>query len=140
MERVCFQLQVRPDRLEEYAERHAAVWPAMLEALRDAGWRNYSLFLRPDGLLIGYVEVDGTLAEAQAAMAATEVNARWQAEMGAFFVDLEGAAPDTGFVRLDEVFHLEDQLAAADLPVSTPADTPAAPTDPTTRRTEGEPA
>ena len=30
----------------------------MLEALRQAGWRNYSLFLRPDGLVVGYVEAD----------------------------------------------------------------------------------
>ena len=44
------------------------------------GGRNYSLFLREDGLLIGYVETDD-LAAAQAAMAATAVNARWQAEM-----------------------------------------------------------
>src|SRR6266545_2010397 len=56
MERVCFQLQVRPDRLEEYRERHRCVWPEMLEALTQTGWHNYSLFLRPDGLLIGYLE------------------------------------------------------------------------------------
>ncbi|MRG59727.1 L-rhamnose mutarotase [Agromyces sp. CFH 90414] len=111
-ERVCFQLQVKPERIDEYRERHAAVWPDMLEALRRSGWRNYSLFLRDDGLLIGYVETT-SFADAQAAMAATEVNARWQAEMGEFFVDLE-VSPDEGFVRLTEVFHLEDQLAALD--------------------------
>lgn len=58
MERVCFQLSVRPDRLEEYKARHREVWPAMLEALRATGWRNYSLFLRGDGLLIGYLECE----------------------------------------------------------------------------------
>jgi L-rhamnose mutarotase len=109
--RVCFQLQVKADRLEEYRERHAAVWPEMLRALADTGWHNYSLFLRPDGLLIGYVETP-SLAGAQAGMAATEVNARWQAEMADFFEDLEGQAPDEGFLVLDEIFHLEDQLAA----------------------------
>ena len=111
MRRVCFQLQVRPDRIEEYKTRHAAVWPDMLRALAHAGWQNYSLFLRPDGLLIGYVETP-SIEQAQAGMAATEVNARWQAEMAEFFVDLGGAMPDTGFVQLEEVFHLEDQLAA----------------------------
>ena len=117
MQRVCFQLQVRPDRLEEYKERHRAVWPDMLRALRETGWHNYSLFLRPDGLLIGYVETP-SLQVAQAGMAATEVNARWQAEMAAFFVDLGDARPDTGFLRLEEVFHLEDQLDT--LPDSAP--------------------
>ena len=80
MERVCFLLRVRPDRLDAYRERHRAVWPEMLRALAATGWHNYSLFLRPDGLLIGYVETP-SLEAAQAGMAATEVNARWQAEM-----------------------------------------------------------
>lgn len=109
MPRYCFTLQVRPELKEEYAERHAAVWPEMLDALAATGWRNYSLFLRADGLLVGYVECDD-LDAAQAAMAATEVNARWQAEMGRYFTGLAGG-PDEGNVRLVEVFHLEDQLA-----------------------------
>jgi L-rhamnose mutarotase len=46
-------------------------------------------------------------------MAATDVNARWQAEMAEFFEELEGLAPDEGFLVLEEVFHLEDQLATA---------------------------
>ena len=82
MERVCFELRVRADRLDEYRERHTAVWPEMLAALRDAGWRNYSLFLRGDGLLIGYLETED-FERAQRAMGATEVNARWQAVDGA---------------------------------------------------------
>lgn len=110
MTRTCFCLQVRPERLEEYRERHAAVWPEMLAALHETGWRNYSLFLREDGLLVGYYESEDPVG-AVAAMGRTEVNARWQAEMAPFFLDLDGAAPDTGFLRLTEVFHLEDQLA-----------------------------
>ncbi|TFD72884.1 L-rhamnose mutarotase [Cryobacterium gelidum] len=108
--RVCFALQVKPERIDEYRERHAAVWPEMLRALKATGWNNYSLFLRQDGLLIGYFET-ADLASAQAGMAATAVNARWQAEMGEFFVALDGS-PDTGFLQLTEAFHLEDQLAA----------------------------
>jgi len=146
MERVCFQLQVKPDRIDEYRRRHAAVWPDMLEALHEAGWHNYSLFLRADGLLVGYVEIATSIAEAQAAMATTEVNARWQAEMGELFVDLDGAAPDTGFLRLEEVFHLEDQLAApraSTTPTSTTtsATTSApSPADAASRRTDGVPS
>ena len=109
MKRYCFLLQVRPERLDEYRERHTVVWPEMLAALRDTGWYNYSLFLRDDGLLVGYVESDD-LAAAQRAMAATEVNARWQAEMAPFFVGLAGRGPDEGFLLLEEVFHLDDQL------------------------------
>jgi L-rhamnose mutarotase len=110
MPRVCFQLQVKPDRIAEYKRRHAAVWPDMLEALHRTGWHNYSLFLREDGLLIGYFETPDSVAAAQAGMATTEVNARWQAEMGELFEELDGRAPDEGFLVLEEIFHLEDQL------------------------------
>ncbi|MEU7784442.1 L-rhamnose mutarotase [Amycolatopsis sp. NPDC049159] len=106
MPRYCFCLQVKPDRMTAYAERHRAVWPEMRQALHDTGWRNYSLFLRGDGLLIGYVEADD-LEAARAAMAKTDVNTRWQAEMAEFFTCLDGGPPDAGFQLLDEVFHLD---------------------------------
>ena len=115
MPRYCFLLQVRAEMVDEYRIRHRAVWPEMLAALHDAGWRNYSLFLRDDGLLVGYVECDD-LAAARAAMAATEVNTRWQAEMSHFFTGLGDTPPDQGFLLLEEVFHLEDQLARGTSP------------------------
>lgn len=106
MERVCFLLKVRPERLEEYKKRHEAVWPDMLQALRETGWHNYSLYLRPDGLLVGYFETPD-LEAALGGMAGREVNARWQRDMAPFFEDLGGRRPDEGFERLAEVFHLE---------------------------------
>src|SRR5882757_8941822 len=105
MERICFVLQVKPNRLDEYKFRHREVWPEMLAALRETGWHNYSLFLREDGLLVGYLETEDFDA-ARAAMAGTEVNARWQAEMAPFFEALDGAAPDDAMRPLAEVFHL----------------------------------
>lgn len=111
MRRYCILQQVNPEFLEEYKEAHAAVWPEMLRALKDSGWHNYSLFLRHDGLLIGYVE-SPDLEAAQEAMGATEVNARWQAAMSKYFVNTD-TNPDEAFVQVEEVFNLEDQLARA---------------------------
>ncbi|MEV0237744.1 L-rhamnose mutarotase [Nonomuraea sp. NPDC050786] len=105
MQRVCFLLKVRPERLAEYRERHRDVWPEMREALSRTGWHNYSIFLRDDGLLVGYLET-ADFETAKKAMADTEVNARWQAEMAPFFEDLDGR-PDEGMVPLTEVFHLD---------------------------------
>lgn len=105
MQRICFVLQVKKDRLEEYKKRHRSVWPAMQDALRETGWRNYSLFLRPDGLLVGYVETED-FEGARAGMARREVNARWQKEMADFFVEPEGLPPDQAMKPLEEVFHL----------------------------------
>ena len=103
--RICFLLRVRPDLVEQYKERHAQVWPEMRAALSEAGWSNYSLFLRPDGLLVGYLETRDFDA-ARAAMAASEVNARWQAEMGDYFEALDGVAPDEAMEPVAEIFHL----------------------------------
>jgi L-rhamnose mutarotase len=102
VERVCFLARVRPERLDEYRERHRHVPPVfrgargvvppepaepdMRAALREAGWGNYAI------------------------AAATEVNKRWQAEMAGFFM-AEGAdvLPDQSFQRLSEVFHLDEE-------------------------------
>ena len=128
--RHCFLLRVRHERMDEYRRRHATVWPAMLAARAATGWRNYSLFLHDDGLLVGYVEADD-LQASLAALGRTDVNARWQAEMAPFFTGLHGRPPDPGgwqaaepaeptgwvnadFLVLEEVFHLEDQLARSE--------------------------
>lgn len=106
MQRVAFLLKVKRDKIEEYKRRHREVWPEMLAALRETGWRNYSLYLREDGTLFGYLETPDFEA-ARAGMAAKEVNARWQAEMAPFFEQLEGRQPDEGLLVLEEVFHLD---------------------------------
>jgi L-rhamnose mutarotase len=106
MQRVGFVLKVKADRLDEYKQRHEQVWPEMLDALRETGWHNYSLFLREDGLLFGYLETPD-FQKALDGMARKEVNAHWQAEMAPFFEALEGRRPDEGMLQLEEVFHLE---------------------------------
>jgi L-rhamnose mutarotase len=105
MQRVAFILRVRPERLEEYKRRHREVWPELLQALRETGWHNYSLFLRPDGLLFGYLETPD-FERARAGMAEREVNDRWQRDMAPFFESLEGHA-DEAMTPLEEVFHLD---------------------------------
>ena len=109
MEKVCFQLQIKPDRIEEYKERHKKVWPEMLLALSETGWTNYSLFLSEGGMLIGYFET-ADLDASLSGMAAREINTLWQAEMSEFFLELEGTTPDRGFIQLEEVFNLETQI------------------------------
>jgi L-rhamnose mutarotase len=105
-QRVCFILQVKPERLEEYTRRHRSVWPEMLQALRETGWSNYSLFLRGDGVLVGYLETQN-FESARAGMAAREVNERWQTEMKDFFVQPAGLLPDRAMQPLEEIFHLD---------------------------------
>jgi L-rhamnose mutarotase len=107
MQRVGFRLQLRKDRLDEYVVHHQNVWPEMLQALSATGWHNYSLFLdRNDATLFGYFETSD-LQAALDGMAATDVNARWQAMMAEFFEDLGDRRPDEGFLKLDNIFYLQ---------------------------------
>jgi L-rhamnose mutarotase len=105
MKRICFTLRVRPERLAEYKERHKTVWPEMRQALSETGWKNYSLFLRDDGLLVGYVETEDFEA-ALSGMKSREVNERWQREMAPFFVSDDNAHADDQMKPLEEVFYL----------------------------------
>jgi L-rhamnose mutarotase len=105
MQRICFILQAKKERLNEYKERHRSVWPEMRNALRETGWHNYSLFLGRDGLLVGYLETED-FERARAGMAGLEVNKRWQSEMAEFFVQPKGLLPDEAMKPLEEVFHV----------------------------------
>jgi len=106
MPRVGFCFKVKPEMIPEYKERHKQVWPEMLQALRETGWRNYSLFMREDGLLFGYLETDD-FQKALDGMAEREVNLRWQREMAPFFEIEPGRRPDQAMQVLEEVFHLD---------------------------------
>lgn len=105
MQRICFILKVRQERLDDYRRRHRAVWPEMLAALAETGWHNYSLFLSDDGLLVGYLLTEN-FVQARTAIQAFEVNARWQAEMAQYF-EMSDLNPDQQMKPLEEVFHLD---------------------------------
>ncbi len=104
--RICFLLKVRADKIEEYQTRHAQVWPELQDALRETGWKNYSLFLRPDGILVGYLEAEN-FERCRAEMKKHPVNELWQAEMLPLFEDLGNGAADDHMRPLEEIFHLD---------------------------------
>jgi L-rhamnose mutarotase len=101
-QRSAFVLQVRPERIEEYVRAHREVWPEMLDALRAAGIRNYTIF-RHGNQMFGYFESDDLEAAAQY-MAEQEVSTRWQDAMAEL---LESRVPEGGPPALEEVFRLD---------------------------------
>jgi L-rhamnose mutarotase len=101
-QRTGFVLSVKPERIDDYVRAHAEVWPEMLEALRGAGIRNYTIF-RSGNQVFGYFEADD-LGRAEAHLAAQEVSARWQDAMAGF---LDERVPDSGPSPLEEIFRLD---------------------------------
>ncbi len=110
MEKVCFILNVKPETVSEYAERHLDVWPEMQEALRLSGWRNYSLFLREDGLAVGYLETQD-FDEALRRMDEFGVNAAWQALIKPLTATSDGRRADQSLERLPMIFELGEDPA-----------------------------
>lgn len=79
MAQYAWVLEVRPGCEEEYKKRHDEIWPEMLEALREAGIRNYSIF-RHGLTLFGHFETDDLKATIEA-LGKSETNARWGQSM-----------------------------------------------------------
>src|SRR5215204_5714890 len=105
VQRVAFRLRVRPERLEEYKQLHQDVWPELLDDMRAASIRNYSIFA--DGPeLFAYLECDDWGAALEA-LARSDANRRWQELMSGYLatpVDPDAAAP---LQLLEEVFRME---------------------------------
>ncbi len=104
MQRVAFRLRVKPERLEEYKALHQDVGPELLDDMRAASIRNYSIFADgPD--LFGYLECDDWSA-ATAALARSDANRRWQELMRDYLatpVDPDATEP---ILMLEEVFRM----------------------------------
>ncbi len=104
MERFCFTFSIKPGTEQEYQRRHDEIWPEMVDALRAAGIRNYTLFRRGLGI-IAYAECEPDARTAFAAIAATDVDARWSE----WFADvIEQRFDEHGeAMTAEEVWHLD---------------------------------
>jgi L-rhamnose mutarotase len=101
-QRSAFVLRVRPDKIDAYLEAHRNVWPELLEALRRAGIRNYTIFRAGDEMF-GYFESDD-LEQSASYLRTQEVSTRWQDAMAEL---LEERVPDAGPPQLEEIFRLD---------------------------------
>jgi L-rhamnose mutarotase len=104
VERVCFTFEIRPGTEDEYKKRHDEIWPELVDAIKDAGFANYSLFRRGT-TVVAYVECHPDAATAFGALGPQEVNARW----ATWFEDVIVSLTDENgnLYRLDEVWHLD---------------------------------
>ena len=106
MKRACFLLRIKKSLVKEYRQAHEPIWPEMLSAMHQAGIRNYSMFLRPDGLLIGYFEADDP-QESLGRLGQTDVNRHWQEHMAPYFECGSGDLQRGGVEWLEQIFYME---------------------------------
>ena len=103
---------LKPEKLEEYKKLHAAVWPEVTRAVRDANIRNYSIYLRrmPDGsyLLFSYLEYVGVDYRADMdKLAANPKVQEWWKVTGPCQQPLTDRKPGDWWASMEEVFHQE---------------------------------
>ncbi len=79
MKRIGSRFRLLPGRREEYIRRHDELWPEMAQAMREAGIRNYTIWLSGSDLF-GYYEADDEEACARA-LASSPVVKRWNEGM-----------------------------------------------------------
>ena len=108
-ERHGFALRVKPERIDEYTRFHREVWTEVLEAIREAGIRNYSIFLKED-LLFGYYEYAGPpdeYAQRLEAMAAAPRMREWWDLMEPMQAPLPTRKEGEWWSEMEEVFHAD---------------------------------
>jgi L-rhamnose mutarotase len=104
VERICFRFEIYPGQEAEYKRRHDEIWPELVDAIKESGFANYSLFRRGQEI-VAYVECHPDVATAFGKLSAYEANARW----ATWFEDVIVSLTDEqgNLVTLDEVWHLD---------------------------------
>jgi L-rhamnose mutarotase len=107
MKRYGSVIGLKPEKLDEYKQLHAAVWPGVLKTIYDCNIRNYSIYYK-DGLLFSYFEYVGDDYEADMQkMAADPVTQDWWAVCIPCQQPLETRAQGEWWASMEEFFHTD---------------------------------
>jgi len=107
MKRYGMVIKVRPEKLEEYKRLHAAVWPDVLDMIKQCHIRNYSIYYK-DGFLFSYFEYVGAdFAADMAMMAADPTTQKWWSHCKPCQEPLETRAEGEWWANMEEVFHAD---------------------------------
>lgn len=80
MEKYAWKARIKEGLLEEYVKRHNEIWPDMVNVLKEAGIKNYSIW--NSGLdLFGYYECEKGVDYASKIQSESEIVKRWDEYM-----------------------------------------------------------
>lgn len=112
MKRYGQVIGVKPERLEEYKRYHAAVWPEILDMIRQCNIVNYSIYFKEVApcmpLLFAYFEYIGDdFAADMAKMAADPMTQKWWDVMMPMQAPVPLRADGEWWATMEEVFHTD---------------------------------
>jgi L-rhamnose mutarotase len=107
MKRYGMIIGVNPEKIEEYKNLHAAVWPEVLNRITACNIRNYSIYLK-DNMLFSYFEYIGNDFDADMAlMAADPTTQKWWGVCMPCQVPFASRKEGEWWANMEEVFHLD---------------------------------
>lgn len=107
MKRYGMVIRVKPEKFEEYRQLHAAVWPEVLDMIKECNISNYSIYHK-DGFLFSYFEYGGTDFSADMAkMAADLMTQKWWDVCKPCQEPLATRAEHEWWAEMEEVFHMD---------------------------------
>ncbi len=109
MQRVAFQLRIRPDKIEEYEEAHRHVWPSLIEEMSSLGIVEYSIFRQGVQLFL-YLRVTDW-ETTQERLKANPVNQGWQQAMAPLLEPSSGLHPGDTLTTMQEIFYMPGSTA-----------------------------
>ncbi|WP_068089355.1 L-rhamnose mutarotase [Novosphingobium rosa] len=103
MEKIAFRMTLKPGHLDEYRKRHDEIWPDLVEALKAAGIRDYSIHYdaATNALFATLWREEGHTMDA---LPSLEVMQRWWTSMAPLMETNPDGSPVS--VPLETVFHL----------------------------------
>ncbi|MEU8421686.1 L-rhamnose mutarotase [Micromonospora sp. NPDC048835] len=102
-------IRLRPEQRETYLRLHAAVWPSVEKTLREANFRNYTIFLHDD-LLFGYYEYVGDDYEADSRLIAADPQTQeWWKLTDPCQESIAEPGSGEWWASMQEIWHLTDE-------------------------------
>jgi L-rhamnose mutarotase len=107
MQRYGSVIKVRPEKLAEYKNLHANVWPEVLRMIRECNIRNYSIYFK-DGYLFSYFEYHGQDFTADMKRMAANPNTQaWWKLTDPCQKPLETRKEGEWWASMEELFHAD---------------------------------
>ena len=100
-------IRIKPDKLAEYKEYHAKVWPGVLDMIRQCNIRNYSIFHKDDYLFAYFEYYGDDFAADMAKMAADPVTQQWWDITMPMQDPIPTRQEGEWWANMDEVFHTD---------------------------------
>jgi len=103
----AFVYKIKPGLKAEYQKTHDEIWPEQVKALKDAGFKNYSMYYKEDGTVFSYLETDDFEKSVQV-LFKSEVNRKWQELMEKYFDKTSSDILGPEITLLEKIWQMAD--------------------------------